>query len=626
MADAVFFFWGKGSKGFLIAIGSEYRVVAKTAIPFRGFQDFTLHNPFEKVFPAVEDEAYNSSEACSPVLHSLHHLQKLADVVGSDGFFTGKPGRIYPGCPVKSLHLQPGVVRKTIHPCHPVYKPRFGRGISLKGILFFGDIPGKTVVAQAHQDKSFTRRVLRENMLYLLKFVEVHGGHQKVSSFHIVKLQVTKLQIRRLNYSFSYLYRQNKCNHMSWSGAVFRENVVIAVGSVRSHLLRSILTMLIIAFGITALVGILTAIDSIRYSLTNEFSRMGANTFSIRNRQMFVEGDMDSRPSPPITYKEASAFKEKFSEKGLVSFFAWGGMPTTVKYGSVKTHPNISVMGCDENYLITSGYSLSNGRNFSLLETEAGSNVAIIGSVLAERLFRSVVDPLGKMISVGSVKYRVIGVLESKGSSMGFSNDNNLFVPVNNIRRYQPNINRSYEIQVKAADATAMQGTLSEARALFRNIRRLDPREGENFAVETSDNLVRMLIDNISTITLAATFIGLITLLGAAIGLMNIMLVSVTERTREIGIRKAMGATASIIRNQFLIEAVVIGVFGGLIGILTGMLVGNITTLLTGGMFIVPWGWMIMGVSLCILVGLLSGLYPASRAARLDPIESLRYE
>ena len=413
---------------------------------------------------------------------------------------------------------------------------------------------------------------------------------------------------------------------MSWSGAVFRENVVIAVGSVRSHLLRSVLTMLIIAFGITALVGILTAIDSIRYSLTNEFSRMGANTFSIRNRQMFVEGDMDSRPSPPITYKEASAFKEKFSDKALVSFFAWGGMPTTVKYGNVKTHPNISVMGCDENYLATSGYSLGTGRNFSLLEAEAGTNVAIIGSVLAERLFRSVVDPLGKMISVGSVKYRVIGVLESKGSSMGFSNDNNLFVPVNNIRRYQPNLDRSYEINVKAADATALQGTLSEAKALFRNIRRLDPREGENFAVETSDNLVRMLIDNISTITLAATFIGLITLLGAAIGLMNIMLVSVTERTREIGIRKAMGATASIIRNQFLIEAVVIGVFGGLIGILTGMLMGNVTTLLTGGVFIVPWGWMIMGVSLCILVGLLSGLYPASKAARLDPIESLRYE
>ncbi|HRZ41985.1 MAG TPA: ABC transporter permease [Bacteroidales bacterium] len=413
---------------------------------------------------------------------------------------------------------------------------------------------------------------------------------------------------------------------MSWSGAVFRENVVIAAGSVRSHLLRSILTMLIIAFGITALVGILTAIDSIRYSLTSEFSRMGANTFSIRNRQMFVEGDMDSRPSPPITYKEAAAFKEKFSGKGLVSFFAWGGIPTTVKYGNVKTHPNISVMGCDENYLVTSGYSLSAGRNFSLLETEAGSNVAIIGSVLSERLFRSVVDPMGKMISVGSVKYRVIGVLESKGSSMGFSNDNNLFVPVNNIRRYHPNLNRSYEINVKATDPTAMQGTLSEARALFRNIRRLDPREAENFAVETSDNLVRMLVDNISTITLAATFIGLITLLGAAIGLMNIMLVSVTERTREIGIRKAMGATASVIRNQFLIEAVVIGIFGGIIGILTGMLVGNITTLLTGGVFIVPWGWMFMGVSLCILVGLLSGLYPASRAARLDPIESLRYE
>lgn len=407
---------------------------------------------------------------------------------------------------------------------------------------------------------------------------------------------------------------------------VFLENIRIALGAVRSNLLRSILTMLIIAFGITALVGILTAIDAIRFSLANEFSRMGANTFSIRNRDMFVQGGERQVNAPVITFREASGFKERFEYGAAVSMLVFSNQLTTLRYESRKTNPNISMIGCDENYLATSGYSLQKGRNFSVAEVEYGSNVVILGSVLADRLFQSVTDPLSKTVTVGSAKYRVIGVLESRGSSMGFSNDNNVFVPVNNIRSVIADKLSSYQINVKAHDARSMDATVAEATSLFRKIRRLDPREPENFSVETSDNLVQMLIDNISTITLAATFIGLITLLGAAIGLMNIMLVSVTERTREIGIRKAMGATSLTIRNQFLIEAVVIGVIGGLIGILSGMMVGNITTMITGGSFIVPWGWMIMGVVLCIIVGLVSGLFPALKAARLDPIESLRYE
>jgi putative ABC transport system permease protein len=410
------------------------------------------------------------------------------------------------------------------------------------------------------------------------------------------------------------------------TSGVFIENIKIGLQSVRSHLLRSALTMLIIAFGITALVGILTAIDAIKFSLTNEFSRMGANTFSIRKQEMFARGGERISDSPSITYREAEEFRKRFGYGSTVSVLAFGNQIYTVKYENRKTNPNVSLLGCDENYLATSGYTLDRGRSFSVTEVEFGSNVAILGSVLAERLFQGVVDPVGKSISVGSVKYKVVGVLRSRGASMGFSNDNNVFVPVNNLRRMLTGQNPSFQISVKAADAASMDATIAEATSLFRKIRRLDPREQVNFAVESSDNLVQMLIDNISTITFAATGIGLITLLGAAIGLMNIMLVSVTERTREIGIRKAMGATRVIIRNQFLSEAVVIGILGGIIGILGGMLVGNITTMITGGKFIVPWGWMVMGVILCIVVGLVSGLYPASRAARLDPIESLRYE
>lgn len=407
----------------------------------------------------------------------------------------------------------------------------------------------------------------------------------------------------------------------------FTENIRIALRSVRDHMLRSILTMLIIAFGITALVGILTAIDSIRYSLTNEFSRMGANTFSISNSDMFARKASEVSKAPPaITYREADEFRGRFGYGATVSYYVFGNPTNTIRYRDKKTNPNITMTGCNENYFITTGYNIGLGRVFSTDEAAQGAPVAIIGSVLTERLFGSHEDPLSKLISVSGAKYRVIGVLEAKGSSMGFSGDNNIFVPVNNLRKILSDANRSYQIDIKASDAVMIEGNIEEARALFRKIRKLKPGEPDNFSIEQSDNLVQVLMDNISTITLAATFIGLITLLGAAIGLMNIMLVSVTERTREIGIRKAIGATPALIRNQFLIEAIVIGVLGGIIGIAGGVMMGNITTMLTGGKFIIPWTWMLMGVLLCIFVGLISGFYPASRAARLDPIESLRYE
>lgn len=413
---------------------------------------------------------------------------------------------------------------------------------------------------------------------------------------------------------------------MPRSGGVVTENIRIALSSVRSHWLRSILTMLIIAFGITALVGILTAIDGIRYSLTDQFSRMGANTFSIRNQAMILQEGSAEETSPPITYRQAREFCNRFEYGTTVSYFTWGNQLLTVRFRDRKTNPNISMIGCNENYLTTSGYDLGSGRNFSATEVADGASVAIIGSVLAERLFQSVIEPVGQVISAGSQRYKVIGVLKSKGSSMGFSNDNNLFVPVNNLRQHMGDRGSSYEINVKASDAESMEATIAEATVAFRKIRQLDPKESNDFSIESSDNLVRILVDNISTITMAATLIGLITLLGAAIGLMNIMLVSVTERTREIGIRKAMGATSTIIRNQFLIEAVTIGILGGIIGIIGGVLIGNITTMLTGGSFLIPWGWMSIGIALCIITGLVSGIYPASKAASLDPIESLRYE
>jgi len=413
------------------------------------------------------------------------------------------------------------------------------------------------------------------------------------------------------------------------NSTLFFENIRIALLSIRSNLLRTILTILIIAIGITALVGILTAIDSIKSSITQEFNFMGANTFTLTSRGLRVQvGNKRyrTRNYSFISYYQAKEFKETFDFPAIVSVSVMATSTATLKYGSEKTNPNVTVRGTDENYLQTAGFEIGTGRNFSRDEISSGRSVVILGKELAEDLFPGGENPLQKIISIGSGKYKVIGILEEKGSGFGGMNGLLCLLPYTNVRSYFSRPHMNYNLQVKVRSAEYLDSGIGQAEAQFRIVRGLSPLDETDFNVEKSDNIVNILLDNIKNITLVATIIGLITLFGAAVGLMNIMLVSVAERTREIGVRKAVGAKSGTVKQQFLIEAIVIGQIGGAFGILIGILIGNLVSIGIGSTFIIPWKWILSGVFSCFVVGMVSGFYPAQKASRLDPIESLRFE
>lgn len=405
------------------------------------------------------------------------------------------------------------------------------------------------------------------------------------------------------------------------------ENLRLAMSSIKGQMLRTVLTVAIIGIGIMALVGILTAIESIKASINSNFTSMGANTFTIRNREMSIRiGRGGKRPKKfrQVTYDEAVEFKKRFVFPAQTSVSMMATGIATVKYQSQKTNPNIQVVGTDENYLASSGYELESGRNFSASEIERNVPVVIIGQEIQKKLFKT--GALDKVISIGSNKFKVIGVLKEKGTSMGFGGDKSCIIPLGIARTYFSRPELSYSISVMVNRTELLDIAVSEARGLLRQIRKVDLAEEDNFEIMKSDNLANMLIENISYVTWAATIIGIITLAGAAIGLMNIMLVAVTERTREIGIRKAIGANQQSIRKQFLMEAIVICQLGGILGIILGILIGNLVGAMVGSGFVIPWLWIFGGIAICYVTGLIAGIYPAMKAAKLDPIEALRFE
>lgn len=409
------------------------------------------------------------------------------------------------------------------------------------------------------------------------------------------------------------------------------ENIKVSLGSIRSNFVRALLTLLIIAVGITCLVGILTAIDTILYSMSNSFNRMGANSMYIypanQNRHSNRGGRQQKR-SDPISFKQAMHFKDLFdypsAKVSVNTFCKWN---STIKHGSEKTNPNVRLVGIDDNYLEASSYDLVTGRNFSSAEIDNGDHKIIIGHDVCKSLFNGKAElAQGNVVHVGNVKYKVVGVLDSKGSSMTTSNDRRVFIPLLNAKRYYGSSDRNYSLMASIKDPTKMDDAVAYATGTMRNVRKLKAVEENDFEIRKSDGILQTLKDITTELRVATIAIAMMTLLGAAIGLMNIMLVSVTERTKEIGIRKALGATRFNILFQFLIEAIVITLLGGILGIILGIIVGFIVATLIKGQFIIPFNWMALGIFVCLFVGTISGLYPALKASRLDPIDSLRYE
>jgi putative ABC transport system permease protein len=421
--------------------------------------------------------------------------------------------------------------------------------------------------------------------------------------------------------------------------------IELAWNTVRVNKLRTGITVTIIALGIMALIGIITAIEAMNQSLRESFSTMGANAFSIRfkSRDFFGGGRDEVKKTTKaqlkqrksnfgrvISYDEAIAFKRQFRFPATVSVSIRGSFNETVQFitpqKAYKTNPNVAVQGGDENYLELNGYKLDAGHNFTDMDVQSGRAVVVLGHEVVNRCFGGNSQrAIGKIVKLGNLPYTVIGTIQEKGASAFLNLDNVAITTYNNVRRLE-SVGRSFSIGVMVGDYSLLDNASGEATGVFRNIRKLDVSDQDNFVIDKSDALAEKFIGFLSGISGAAGVIGFITLIGAAIGLMNIMLVAVTERTKEVGLTKAIGATRIFIRRQFLFESIIISLMGAVIGIFLGVLIGNLFGVFLKTQFLIPWLWIFLGVVICFITGLAAGIYPASKAARLDPIVALRYE
>lgn len=406
------------------------------------------------------------------------------------------------------------------------------------------------------------------------------------------------------------------------------QNIQIAQQSIKGQWLRTVLTVGIIAIGITALVGILSSVQALESTIGGGFSGIGANTFSLKRYAFNMQRNGSEKPkvNPVISYREVKEFEEvydfPFSQVG-VSFQATSR--AEVKSEDRKTKPKVIIAGVNENYIENAGLKIGEGRGFSSFDIKNNARVCVIGKDLEENLFQGL-NPIGQTLSIRGNKFTVVGLLEEKGATFGNNLDLRVLIPVDIARSIYTSAYINYDVSVKVQDQQFMKPAKERAIVLFRNIRGLAPVEPDNFGVLQSDELLNTADEIKVTLYIAAFIISGITIFGSSIALMNIMLVSVTERTREIGVRKALGAKRRTISWQFFIETLLISQYGSVLGILLGLLIGWGVSNYLEIPFSMPWLPVILATIISIIIAIFSGVIPAIKASKLDPIEALRYE
>jgi putative ABC transport system permease protein len=404
----------------------------------------------------------------------------------------------------------------------------------------------------------------------------------------------------------------------------FSEIFKISLTTIRSNKLRSALTLLGIIVGVFSIIGVMTAVQVLQNSIEAGLSGLGSNTFQIQKQPVIANHTqwMKSLKWKDITYEQAQVVKERITLAQYVGIGAYKSSET-VQFGALKTNPNVNVGGEEPEGMQTNNWTIQDGRNITDDDVRYASFVAILMADVVKKLFPHG-GAVGSIIRVGNQRYTVIGTFEQKGSSLG-DDDNKVVVPLSTFLQQYGKI-RSVYIKVKAKSAEMYDDCIEETRMILRTIRKVAPGDEDNFSISSNDSLIATFNDFTLYVKLGVGFVSFIALLAAGIGIMNIMLVSVTERTREIGIRKALGARRSNILAQFITEAVVLCQIGGIIGVGLGILGGNLAALALNFSPVFPIDWALIGFAITTFVGVVFGVYPAWKAANLDPIESLRYE
>jgi putative ABC transport system permease protein len=408
-----------------------------------------------------------------------------------------------------------------------------------------------------------------------------------------------------------------------------RESAIMAFTALKTNKLRSILTLLGIAVGVFSIIGVMTAMGALLSSIQSGMSALGANTFQMQKYPMFQTGNPAEqakiRNRRDITFDQAVKVKEGATLASAVGIFGFADEgKVAVSPQGLKTNPIISLSGRDIEGFTANDWQIGDGRLFSMNELNSARRVAVLGMDVVKKIFPKV-DPIGQKIRVDAHEFEVVGVVKPKGSLLGGNGENFVVIPLTTFFTIYGK-DQLMSIKVQAPSSEVYDDCMEQARGILRSVRHVPPGEDDDFYIWSNDSVIDQFNQLTKYVRLGIMLVSAIALLAAGVGIMNIMLVSVTERTREIGIRKAVGARKNHILTQFVLEAVLLSEIGGAIGIVLGVGAGNLIALFLKIPPVIPVDWVFIGFGSCSVVGIVFGVYPAWKAANLDPIESLRYE